>query len=72
MCGSRPVTARLGLGSVLRRLGEARAETVLHRVDGSLLRGLLGRVGADFVEVAAADGSLDVVPFAALAAVRSS
>jgi hypothetical protein len=46
---------------------------VLHRVDGSLSRGRLGRVGADFVEVA--DGEtrwgVETVPFASLAAVRS-
>jgi hypothetical protein len=79
---ARPLTARLGLGSVLRGLGEARADTVLHRTDGTLLRGRLGRVGADFVELAVpgdAEGyddpgrdlGPDVVPFAALAAVRS-
>lgn len=75
---ARPLTARLGLGSVLRGLGEARGETMTHRTDGSLLRGLLGRVGADFVEVVVSDGEgyvtqvPDVVPFAALAAVRSA
>ena len=71
---ARPLTARLGLGSVLRGLAEARDETVLHRTDGSVLRGLLGRVGADFVEVALpgdAQGYVEVVPFEALAAVRS-
>jgi hypothetical protein len=71
---ARPVTGRLGLGSVLRGLGEARAETVLHRTDGSTLRGLLGRVGSDFVEVSGAGdgGGLDVLPFQSLAAVRSA
>ncbi len=47
---------------------------MLHRTDGSVLRGLLGRVGADFVEVALpgdAQGYVEVVPFEALAAVRS-
>jgi hypothetical protein len=72
---SRPVTARLGLGSVLRGLAESRAETLLHRTDGSTLQGVLGRVGADFVEVEASgdlDVYVDAVPFAALAAVRST
>jgi hypothetical protein len=71
---ARPLTARLGLGSVLRGLAETRAVTVLHRTDGTLLPGLLGRVGADFVEVLGAEeeARLDVVPFWALAAVRSA
>ncbi len=71
---ARPLTARLGLGSVLRGIAEARTEAVLHRVDGSTLRGGLARVGADFVEVVAAGEDqrrVDVVPFDALAAVRS-
>ena len=78
VASARPLTARLGLGSVLRGLGEARAETVLHRTDGTLSRGRLGRVGADFVELVVpgdadgyVDGVPDVVPFATLAAVRS-
>jgi hypothetical protein len=71
---ARPLTARLGLGSVLRGVAEARTETVLHRVDGSTLRGGLARVGADFMEVVAAGddrGRVEVVPFGALAALRS-
>lgn len=72
---ARPLTARLGLGSVLRGVAETRTETVLHRVDGSTLRGGLARVGADFVELVDADDArrrVDVVPFDALAAVRSA
>ena len=67
---ARPVTARLGLASALRRVAEERAEVLLHRVDGSLDRGVLTRVGADFVELRARE--TEVVPFAALAAVRSA
>jgi hypothetical protein len=67
---ARPVTARLGLASALRRVAEERDEVLLHRVDGSLDRGVLTRVGADFVELRARD--TEVVPFSALAAVRSS
>ena len=68
-----PVTARLGLGSALRGVAETRADAVLHRLDGSLLRGVLGRVGADFVEVRVGEaGTVEVVPFGALAAVRTS
>jgi hypothetical protein len=71
---ARPATARLGLGSALRRVAEARAAVLVHRADGSVLRGALGRVGADFVEVRAADetgpGYPDVVPFGVLTALR--
>jgi hypothetical protein len=67
---ARPITARLGLSSALRRVAEERAEVLLHRVDGSLDRGVLTRVGADFVELRVRD--TEVVPFSALAAVRSS
>ncbi len=70
--GARPVTARLGLGSALRGLARAGQEVALHRTDGSVLRGVLGRVGADFVELPVGDpGVLEVVPFAALAAVSA-
>jgi hypothetical protein len=73
---ARPVGARLGIGSALRGVAEGGTETVLHRVDGSTSRGFLGRVGQDFLELGAGmdperGGTLDVVPFAALAAVRS-
>ena len=70
---ARSVTARLGLGSALRGVAETRADAVLHRTDGSLLRGVLGRVGADFVEVRTGEaGTVEVVPFGALAAVRTT
>lgn len=75
---ARPLTARLGLASALRGVAEERDEVVLHRVDGALVRGPLGRVGADFVEVVAASDTgvdaaayVEVVPFWAVAAVRS-
>lgn len=71
---ARPVTARLGFGSALRRIQDVRAETVLHRLDGALARGRLGRVGADFCEVEVGEwgsGVVEVVPFQALAAVRT-
>lgn len=75
VASARPLTARLGLASVLRGLVELRAESVLHRTDSTMLQGRLGRVGADFVEFAVAGegaGYLEVVPFAAVAAVRSA
>jgi len=66
----RPLTARLGLGSALRGLAEARSETVLHTTDGQLMRILLGRVGADFVEVRRdVAGAVELVPFSGIAAV---
>ena len=46
-----PVTARLGLGSALRRLAEGREECRLRLRDGTAYDAHLGRVGADFVEV---------------------
>jgi len=64
----RPLTARLGLGSALRRLAEEQGEVLLHRVDGTVARGVLGRVGADFFELWEREAEL--VPFAAVAAVR--
>ena len=66
---ARSVTARLGLGSALRGLAEDRADVVLHRLDGQVLRGLLGRVGLDFLEVGGR-ARVDVVPFTAMAALR--
>jgi hypothetical protein len=66
---SRPVTARLGFGSALRQVTDAGAEAVVHRLDGSVLRGAPGRVGADFLEVRG-DAFVEVVPFWAVAAVR--
>jgi hypothetical protein len=64
--------AKLGLGSALRRIAEAGEPCLLHLVDGSRHEVLLRRVGADFVEVTAGDGAvrLELVPFAALAAVQ--
>jgi hypothetical protein len=66
---ARSLSARLGLGSALRNLAEDRAEVVLHRTDGQILRGLLGRVGLDFVEVGTSE-RVDVVPFTAVAVLR--
>jgi hypothetical protein len=73
---ARPVGARVGIGSALRGVAEGGAETVLHRVDGSTTWGLLGRVGQDFLELRTGvdrerGRTVEVVPFAALAAVRS-
>ena len=63
--------ARLGLGSALRRLADAGERCVLHLRDGGRQEGLLRRVGADFVEVEAGQGRVELVPFSALVAVQS-
>lgn len=78
---ARPVTARLGIGSVLRGLAEADAPVVVHQLDGSSCAGVLRRVGADFVELAGVrpdagpdaglDAGLDVVSLRWVAAIRS-
>ena len=74
---ARPVTARLGLASALRRVAEAQADVVLHRVAGATTRGRLLRVGADFLDLRAEgdgsgpSGSVQTVPLAALAVVRT-
>lgn len=65
-----PVT-RLGLGSALRRLSEAGERCVVHRVDGAPLDGVVRRVGKDFAEVEVVAARVDLVAFAAIAAVQS-
>ena len=67
----RPVTARLGVASALRGLAETRLECVLHGTDAQVTRAVLGRVGRDFVEVRPAGGPVEVVAFAAIAALRA-
>jgi hypothetical protein len=72
---ARPVTARLGLSSALRGVSATRSPVVLHRCAGPPVRGVVDRVGADFVEVREGDGEdpapgILAVPFAALAAVQ--
>lgn len=77
----RPVTARLGLGSVLRSVAADGTPVVLHRTGGGVLRARLRRVGADFVELepdesaessgrSVDDAGLVVVPWSAIGAVR--
>lgn len=65
----RAATARLGLGSALRGVAEERDPVLVHRRDGTVLRGTPRRVGADFVELAEESGVV-VLPFGALAGVR--
>ena len=68
-----PLTARLSLRSVLRRLAEERRSCSLHLRGGRVLHGQLLRVGADFVETrapGAAEGV--VVPVRAISVVRDA
>lgn len=63
---------RLGLGSALRRLGEAGSGCVFRLRDGSRVDGVVGRVGKDFAEVVTGEDTRTVlVAFAALGAVQS-
>lgn len=62
---------RLGLGSALRRLADAGVECRLHALDGTTRTGTLGRVGADFAELAVAPGRVVLVARDSLAAVQS-
>ncbi|HSE69724.1 MAG TPA: hypothetical protein VLA97_03125 [Nocardioidaceae bacterium] len=75
---ARPAVARLGLGSVLRRLSEAGESVTVHHQDGTRTAGRLARVGEDFVELAPdvssvreTWGRVTLVTFAGLAAVSA-
>ena len=71
---ARGVGTRVSIGSVVRGLAEAREPVAVVLVDGSARRGLLARVGADFVELvgegAAPGAGAAVLPFTALALLR--
>lgn len=67
-----PLSARLGVRSVLRRIADAGGECQLVFSDDSVLEGRIGRVGADFLELRSPTGSAqgdDVVPLESVAAV---
>ena len=65
-----PLT-RLGLGSALRRLGDAGERCLVHLRAGGRAEGRVLRVGADFAEVEEAPGRVQLVAYAAIAAVQS-
>ena len=67
---TRPLTARLGLGSVLRGVAEEQGPVTLVHADGERRQGRVVRVGKDFLELRREDGGVEVVPFSALAALR--
>lgn len=62
--------ARLGFGSALRRLVEAREPCVLRLLDGTRQDVRAKRVGADFVEVRLGRSVDVLVPFTAISAVQ--
>ncbi len=66
---ARPLTVRLSLVSVLRRLAEEDGACILRLHGGRQIEGDLLRVGADFVAVRTGDSDLDL-PLQALVAVR--
>ena len=75
---ARPVSGRLGIGSALHRLAEARTPAAVHGIDGARVRGRVARVGPDFFELRVDDdgsgrpgGEVAVVPMVHVAAVRS-
>ena len=66
----RGLTSRLGIASALRGVASEQEPVVVVRSDGEVRRGRLGRVGADFVELVAETGAVEVLPMAAVAVVR--
>jgi len=64
------VAARLGLGHALRALARDRA-VVTVITSGGELRGRVGQVGSDHLDVNAPDGSAVAIPFAEILAVAS-
>ena len=64
-------TARLSLGSALRRLADAGERCVLRLRAGTTYDAVLRRVGADFVEATVGEGRQVLVAFDGLAAVQS-
>lgn len=69
---ARPLSARLGMASALRRVAETAGDVTVLRTDGSVMSGTVRRVGADFAEVQrpVRGGAAELVPFWAIAAVR--
>jgi hypothetical protein len=67
------VADRLGVGSVLRRLAAPGAACLVRLADGGQVRGRVGRVGQDFLELhvgAGAAGTVQVVPLQAVTALQ--
>jgi len=65
------VDRRLGIGHALRALARDRARVFVGTAAGSV-SGVIGAVGADFIEVSTSVGSSVAVPMAAITRVRSA
>lgn len=65
------VDKRLGIGHALRALARDRARVIVDTSAGSIT-GLLGVVGADFIEISTAVGASVAVPMAAITKVRAA
>lgn len=65
------VEKRLGIGHALRALARDRARVIVDTIAGSA-SGLVGVVGADFIEVSTAVGASVAVPMAAITRVRAA
>lgn len=65
------VSRRLGLGHALRALARDRVRVVVY-AQGIQIAGLIGVVGADYVEVTPSIGPVAVVPTAVITRVRSA
>lgn len=62
----------LGYASVLRRLADEQEACSVHLVDGARHHGRVARVGADFFELVAGSGVVDLVAVDAVAAIRAT
>jgi hypothetical protein len=67
---ARPISARLGVGSVLRRRAETGESGAIRVAGGRILQGSVTRVGSDFLELDLESREATVVPFRALVAVE--
>lgn len=62
---------KLGVSSALRRLAESRVRCVVHLLDGAQHEAVVGRVGADFVEISTPGDERVLVAYDAISAVQS-
>lgn len=68
--GARAVTAKLGLGSVLRQVVTAGTLVAVTCTDGAVIRGWVRRVGRDFLELELEGGGAELLGFGGLAVLR--
>lgn len=67
---ARALTAKLGLGSVLRRLVEEGRSVAVTGTDGVVSRGSVRRVGRDFLELTLEGGGAELLGFGGVAVLR--